>query len=104
MSGSPSDWAALARGEGFDPAEVRRVLGRYQAYCRYYAEGGRGEPLALEAWFHWYRLETASEVAQNGPTASGCSVAPGAEGRGAISRPEAFLKVLAALAAVEAAA
>jgi hypothetical protein len=102
MTGSPADWAALARDEGLDPAEVRRVLVRYQAYCRYYAEGGRGEPLALEGWFRWYRLETASEGA--GKTSSGCSVGPGAQGPGAISRPEAFLKVLAALAAVEAAA
>lgn len=95
------DWVALCRAEGFDPGEVRVVLGRYQAYRRYYADGRRGEPLALEAWFEFYRMETASEVQQNAPVASGCSVDPNAENRGAIRRPGAFLKVLAALAAVE---
>lgn len=99
-----SDWAALCRAEGFDPGEVRVVLGRYQAYRRYYADGRRGEPLGLEAWFEFYRMETASEVQQNAPVASGCSVDPNAENRGAIRRPGAFLKVLAALAAVEAVA
>ena len=106
---SPTDpragtWAALARAEGLDPAEVRLVFGRYQAYLRYYQAGCRGEPLALENWFTWYRMETASEAEQNSPTASGCSVDPNARNRGAIERPAAFLKVLAALAAVELAA
>lgn len=97
----PVDWVALCRAEGFDPAEVRVVLGRYQAYRRYYADGRRGEPLALEAWFEFYRMETASEVQQDSPVASGCSVDPNAVNRGAIRRPGPFLKVLAALAAVE---
>jgi hypothetical protein len=101
MAESPRpDWICIAESEGFDPGEVRLVLGRYQAYRRYY-KTGRGEPLPLETWFNWYRMETASEVQQNAPTASGCSVDPNARNRGAISRPQAFLKVLAALAAVE---
>lgn len=98
------EWAVMAQAEGLDPGEVRLVFGRYQAYRRYYAEGGRGEPLSLEAWFSWYRMETASEVEQNAPTPSGCSVDPNAQYRGAIRSPKPFLKVLAALAAVEAAA
>lgn len=104
LPAAPGDWIAACRAEGFDPGEVRVVLGRYQAYQRYYAAGGRGEPLRLEAWFEFYRMEAASEVEQNAPTASGCSIDPNARNRGAISRPAAFLKVLAALAAVEAVA
>jgi len=103
-AGAPTDWITACRAEGFDPGEVRVVLGRYQAYRRYYGAGGRGEPLQLAAWFEFYRMETASEVEQNAPTASGCSIDPNARNRGAISRPAAFLKVLAALAAVEAVA
>jgi len=98
------DWVRLAREEGFDPAEVRLVLSRYQAYRRYYLAEGRTEPLGLEAWFSWYRMETASETEQNAATPSDCSVDPAARSRGAISKPEAFLKVLAALAAIEAVA
>jgi hypothetical protein len=97
------EWQDLARAEGVDPAEVRLVWSRYQAYRRYYAGEGRGTPLTLETWFDYYRLETASEAGGSAPTASGCSVDPNARNRGAVSRPEAFLKVLAALAAVEAA-
>jgi hypothetical protein len=97
------DWKALAEEEGLDPAEVRVVLSRYQAYRRYYEAEGRGEALSLEAWFECYRMEAASEAGATS-TASGCSVDPNARGRGAITRPQAFLKVLAALAAVEAAA
>ena len=98
------EWVRRTREEGLDPAEVRLVLGRYQAYLRYYQTGRRGDPLSLEAWFNWYRMETASEVQQNAPTASGCSVDPNARNRGAISKPEIFLKVLAALASIEAVA
>lgn len=98
------DWVRLAQAEGLDPGEVRVVLGRYRAYLRYYQAGRRGDPLPLDTWFSWYRMETASEVEQNAPSPSGCSVDPNAQNRGAISRPQAFLKVLAALAAVEAVA
>ncbi len=98
------DWVRQAREQGLDPAEIRLVLSRYQAYLRYYQAGRRGDPLALEAWFSWYRTETASEMQQNAPTASGCSVDPHARNRGAVSKPEAFLKLLAALAAIEAVA
>lgn len=99
---SPTEWADWCRGRGFDPAEVRLVLGRYQAYRRYYEGGRRGEALPLENWFTFYRMETASEVQQNAPTASGCSVDPNARNRGAITRPGDFLQVLARLAALEA--
>ncbi len=94
-----ADWLALCRAQRFDPAEVRLVISRYEAYQRYYSAGGRGEPLALAAWFNWYRMETASEVEQNAPSPSGCSVDPNAEYRGAIRRPQEFLVVLLAMAA-----
>lgn len=97
-----AEWLDLARAEGLDPAELRLVLSRYQAYLRYYRTGRQAEPLSLEAWFHWYRMETASESEQNSPAATGCSVDPEARNRGAISKPEVFLKVLAVLASVEA--
>ncbi len=93
------DWLKLARAEGFDPAEIRLVLGRYQAYRGYYLRGRRGEPLPLEAWFNWYRMETASETAGQSPSPSGCSVDDESRNRGAIRKPEAFLRVLSRLAA-----
>ncbi|MBM4196929.1 MAG: hypothetical protein FJ197_07505 [Gammaproteobacteria bacterium] len=93
-------WLALCRAAGFDPAEVRLVMGRYQAYRRFYARS-RSEPLALPDWFSWYHQETASEVQQNAPTASGCSIDPNAESRGAIRRPAEFVKVLLAFEADE---
>ena len=98
------EWAAWCREEGFDPAEVRLVFGRYQAYRKFYDAGGRGEGLPLQNWFTFYRMETASEVEQNAPTASGCSVDPNARNRGAIARPREFLVVLLRLAALEDAA
>ncbi|CAG0938894.1 hypothetical protein GPROT2_00438 [Gammaproteobacteria bacterium] len=91
-------WDEWCRAQGLDPAEVRLVLGRYRAYRLYYESGRRGEPLPLENWFTFYRMETASEVEQNAPTASGCSVDPNARNRGAISRPAEFLQALVRLA------
>jgi hypothetical protein len=96
-----TEWTAWCRDRGFDPAEVRLVHGRYRAYRAYYEGGRRGEPLPLANWFTFYRMETASEVEQNAPTASGCSVDPNARNRGAISRPREFFEVLARLDAVE---
>ncbi len=101
MSDSTPAWLDLCRAQRFDPAEVRVVLGRYRAYRQYYANGGRGSPLPLESWFSWYRQETASEIQQNAPSPSGCSVDPNAQNRGAISRPQEFVQVLRALADVE---
>ena len=97
------DWVNACRAEGLDPAEVRLVLGRYQAYRGYYLKGRRGEPLPLAAWFDWYRIETASEKSQQAPSPSGCSVDDDARNRGAILKPQAFLKALSELAAVESA-
>ncbi len=94
----PPDWVRLCLGEGLDPAEVRLVLDRYRAYERYYRSGSRGEPLPLAAWFNWYRMETASEATQQGPSPSGCSVEDDARNRGVILRPQAFLKVLSVAA------
>lgn len=99
---APDDWQSLARAEGVDPAEVRLVFGRYQAHVRYHRGERGGEPLPIETWFGFYHREAASEAHQNAPAASGCSVDPGARNRGAVARPEAFLRVLAALVAVEA--
>lgn len=94
-------WQGQAAAEGLDPGEVRLVFGRYRAYCRYHRSQRGSEPLPLETWFGYYHLEAASEAGQNAPTASGCSVDASARNRGAVARPAAFLRVLAALAAVE---
>lgn len=96
-----TDWVGACRDEGFDPAEVRLVLGRYRAYQGYYLKGRRGELLPLETWFNWYRMETASEAGQQAPSPSGCSVDGDARNRGAIRKPLAFLKVLAQLEAAD---
>jgi hypothetical protein len=79
------DWVGVCREEGLDLAELRLVLGRYRAYQGYYRKGGRGEPLPLEAWFNWYRIETASETSQQAPSSSGCSVDDDALIRGVIA-------------------
>lgn len=100
--GTPLAWTNWCRARGFDPAEVRLVLSRYRAYRGYYESGNRGAALRLEDWFGFYHMEAASEVQQNAPTASGCSVDPNARNRGAISDPAEFLKVLVQLEAVEA--
>lgn len=100
----PPDWQDLARDEGIDPAEVRVVFTRYQAYRRYHRPERGAEPLPLETWFRYYRMESASEAGQGTSAAPGCSVDPNARNRGVLARPEAFFRVLAALAAVEAVA
>jgi hypothetical protein len=94
-------WLAACRDEGLDPAELRLVLDRYRAYRAYYVKGQRGEPLPLETWFSWYRMEAASEAQQQAPSPSGCSVDNDARNRGLMAKPAAFLKVLAQLAASE---
>jgi hypothetical protein len=96
---APSGWLEFCRTEGLDPAEVRVVLSRYRAYRSYYRAGRRGEPLPLANWFGFYRMETASEVGQQAPAPSGCSVDDDSRNRGAIRKPEAFLQALALLAA-----
>ena len=101
-SATSTDWVSTCRDEGLDPAEVRLVLGRYRAYQSYYLTGGRGEPLPLETWFNWYRMETASETSQQAPSPSGCSVDDDARNKGAIRKPQAFLRVLARLEAGDA--
>lgn len=95
------DWQGMADAEGLDQGELRLVFGRYQAYRRYHHDRPGSDPLPLETWFGYYHLEAASEAGQNAPAASGCSVDPTARNRGAVARPAAFLRVLAALAAVE---
>jgi hypothetical protein len=93
------DWASACRDEGLDPAEVRLVLGRYEAYRSYHTQGRRGEPLPIETWFNWYRMETVSETGQQFQSPSGCSVDDQARNRGVIRNPEAFLRALKRLAA-----
>lgn len=97
-----AEWTASCRAEGLDPAEIRRVLDRYRAYHTYYVKSRRGEPLPIESWFNWYRMESASETAQRAPAPSGCSVDDGARNRGLIHKPEAFLRALMQLAASDA--
>ncbi len=95
-----SAWIRSCRDEGLDPAEVRLVMGRYLAYRDFYQRDSRGSPLPLARWFEWYRIETASEATGGSPAADGCSVDSGAQNRGAIARPDAFLRALASLASV----
>jgi hypothetical protein len=96
-----ADWTGACRAEGLDPGEVRLVLERYRAYRAYYLDGRRGEPLPVETWFTWYHRETASETGQQAPAPSGCSVDDDARNRGAVRKPQAFLRLLAQLAAIE---
>lgn len=102
--GAAMDWVSLCRVEGLELAELRLVLDRYRTYRAYYLKGRRGEPLPLETWFNWYRMEAASEAGQQAPAPGGCSVDDEARNRGAIHKPEAFLRVLAQLEADDAAA
>jgi hypothetical protein len=93
------DWFGACRADGLDPAEVRLVLRRYEAYRGYHTQGRRGEPLPIETWFNWYRMETISETGQQFQSPSGCSVDDQARNRGVIRNPEAFLRALKRLAA-----
>ena len=80
---------------------MRLVLGRYRAYQGYYLTGGAGSPCRSTTWFNWYRMETASETSQQAPSPSGCSVDDDARNRGAIRKPQAFLRVLTRLEAAD---
>lgn len=104
MDAADQDWDAQCRAAGIDPEEVRVVLGRYLAYRRYYDKQPGAEPLTLEAWFRFYRMEAATETGQQAPPpAGGCSVDDEARHRGAIHNPKAFLRALVALAGLLAA-
>jgi hypothetical protein len=92
------DWDQQCRAAGVDPAEVRLVLGRYEAYRRYYEASRQAKPLPIEGWFRWYRIEVAAETGQRAPPPGGCSVDDEAKHRGAIHNPDAFLGMLKALA------
>lgn len=96
-------WAGWCRQQGVDPAEVRVVFGRYNAYRDYYQDERRGGALSLKDWFGFYRMEAASEADQASPTASECSVDPNAPSRGSITRPAQFFEALSRLIALEAA-
>lgn len=98
-SSAPPGWLDFCRSEGLDPAEVRLVLSRYQAYRGYYRAGRRGEPLPLANWFGFYRMETASEAGQQVAAPSGCSIDDDSRNRGVIHKPEVFLQALSRLAA-----
>ena len=101
VDGTAVDWLSACGAEGLDPGEVRLVLGRYRAYQGYYAGGRRGTPLPLASWFNWYRMEAESEHGEKAPPPSGCSVDDDARNRGAIQKPQAFLRVLSQLDAME---
>ena len=92
-------WLEQCLAEQIDPNEVNLVLQRYEAYRRYYHQAGRGQPLPLAEWFNWYRIEAATEASASTPSPSGCSVDADSHSRGAIRKPQVFLKMLASLAA-----
>ncbi|MCK6370744.1 MAG: hypothetical protein L6Q83_05325 [Gammaproteobacteria bacterium] len=94
-----SGWMENCRRDGLDAAEVRLVYQRYRAYRAHHEKGGRGDPLPLERWFGWYRLEVASEAGTQAPSPSGCSIDDDSRNRGMIRKPDAFLDALKALAA-----
>lgn len=104
MNPGDQDWQAQCRAAGIDPSEVRVVLKRYLAYRRHYEGVPGSEPLSLEAWFRFYRMEVATETGQQAaPPAGGCSVDDEARHRAALHNPNAFLRALIALAALLAA-
>jgi hypothetical protein len=93
--GEGQNWMDLAREHRIDPDEVRLVFDRYDAQRRFYAQG-RAEPMGLDQWFQFYRMEKASEGQQSGPVPSGCSVDSGAVNDACIEKPAEFLQVLRA--------
>jgi hypothetical protein len=98
MNADEQSWQEQCRAAGIDPAEVRLVLGRYRSYRDYYDRLPGTEPLSLDAWFRFYRMEVATETGQQAPApAAGCSVDEGARHRGALHNPKAFLRALVAL-------
>ena len=54
----------------------------------------RGEPLTLEQWFGFYRMEAESESGSGDQVAEGCSVDPEARGRAVLTKPAEFLGLL----------
>jgi hypothetical protein len=98
------DWDQRCRAEGVDPNEVRLVLGRYEAYRRFYETSRRAQPLALDAWFRWYRVEAMTETGQKAPPPGGCSIDDDALHRGTIGNPGTFLGMLEELARLRAVA
>jgi hypothetical protein len=89
------DWRGLCREEGIDPAEVRLVYERYDAYRRY-TDGGAGDPLGVDQWFRFYYREKTSEGIQAGAVPEGCSADGDAVNNACLAKPAVFLRVLIA--------
>jgi len=89
------DWRGLCRQEGIDPAEVRLVYERYDAYRRY-TEGGSGDPIGVDQWFRFYHREKTSEGVQAGAVPEGCSADGDAVNNACLAKPAVFLRVLIA--------
>ena len=79
----------------------RGRLAKPVAAYRNYTNRRQGEPLELDAWFHWYHVEKDSERQELVSPPSGCSVDNRAVNYGTITRPEAFLQALKALFAMQ---
>jgi hypothetical protein len=93
---SEQRWLELCRTEGIDPDEVRLVFSRYEAYRQYTEK--LSQPIPLERWFRFYRIEKSSEGDEAQPAPSGCSIDSDAVNNACISRPTEFLAVLEAYA------
>lgn len=89
------DWRCLCREEGIDPAEVRLVFERYDAYRRY-TERGTGDPIGVDQWFRFYHREKTSEGVQAGAPVAGCSADGDAVNNACLKKPAAFLRALIA--------
>lgn len=85
----------MCRDDGIDPAEVRLVYARYQAYRRF-TEAGRGGAIGIDQWFRFYHREKTSEGIQAGPAPGGCSADGDAVNNACLDKPAAFLRVLTA--------
>lgn len=69
------------------------VSSRYRAYRDFMEQRGNG--LALEAWFRFYRLEKQSESPdQTGGVVSGCSATGEATEQSVLAKPAVFLAIL----------
>jgi hypothetical protein len=96
MTEAPQDdWQTLCQQESIDPAEVRLVFERYDAY-RTYTEKATGNAISLEQWFRFYHAEKSTDGGESEVVPSGCSADGDAVNNACLSRPAEFLKVLAA--------
>lgn len=94
-------WSEWCQSQGVNPAEVRLIFWRYNAYRSFYARNPQAEALSLEDWFTFFHTEALSEADQSTPAASECSVDPNARSRGAVTQPKRFFQALKRFVAIE---